>query len=127
MTVRKPGQKSIKVRGIRIGGKAPLCIIAGPCVIESRKACLDLARRLKRMAAQVELPFIFKASYDKANRTSISSYRGPGLTRGLEILAEIRETLDVPVLTDVHSEAEIPHVARVVDVLQIPAFLCRQR
>ncbi|MBL7114708.1 MAG: 3-deoxy-8-phosphooctulonate synthase [Kiritimatiellae bacterium] len=126
MTTRKTGQKSIKVQNIRIGGKAPLCMIAGPCVIESRKACLDLARRLKRIARQADLPFIFKASYDKANRTSIGSYRGPGLTRGLEILAEIRETLDVPVLTDVHSVTEVTHVARVVDVLQIPAFLCRQ-
>lgn len=118
--------RSVKVGDIRIGGRGPLALIAGPCVIESRGACLDIARRLVRLASRRGIPFIFKASYDKANRTSAEGFRGPGLSRGLDILAEIRETLGVPVLTDVHSEAEVPIVARAVDVLQIPAFLCRQ-
>jgi 2-dehydro-3-deoxyphosphooctonate aldolase (KDO 8-P synthase) len=123
---REGRPKAVRVGDVRIGGRAPLCLIAGPCVIESREGCLDLARRLRRLAARLDLPFIFKASYDKANRTSIASYRGPGLGRGLEILAEVRETVGVPVLTDVHSEAEVGPVARVADIIQVPAFLCRQ-
>jgi len=103
-----------------------LVLIAGPCVIESRRGCLALARRLAELASAESIPLVFKASYDKANRSSIESYRGPGLERGLAILQEVRETLAVPVLTDVHSPEECAAAAEVVDALQIPAFLCRQ-
>ena len=116
----------VTVGRVKVGGKHPLALIAGPCVIETRKSCLDLARRLAAFAAAEKVPLIFKASYDKANRSSHKSWRGPGLSRGLDILAEVRETCRLPVLTDVHSEAEVGPVARVVDMLQIPAFLCRQ-
>ena len=122
--MKKP--KQIKVGSVRIGGSSPLALIAGPCVIESRKMCLDLAGRLVRMAKEEKIPLIFKASYDKANRTSHKSFRGPGLSKGLEILAEVRERHKVPILVDVHSETEVPLAANVADVLQLPAFLCRQ-
>jgi len=118
--------KQIKIGKVRIGGKAPLVLIAGPCVIESRKGCVDLARKLVRLAEQEDIPFIFKASYDKANRTSHRSFRGPGLSKGLEILQEIKERLGVPILVDVHHETEVPLAAKVADILQLPAFLCRQ-
>ena len=111
---------------VSIGGGAPLALIAGPCVIEGRRACLDLARRLTDWAGEQKIPFIFKASYDKANRSSGASFRGPGLEAGLAVLAEVRELCRVPVLTDVHREEDAAAVARVVDVLQVPAFLCRQ-
>jgi 2-dehydro-3-deoxyphosphooctonate aldolase (KDO 8-P synthase) len=101
-------------------------LIAGPCVIESREGCLDLAGRLVRLARRQRIPFIFKASYDKANRSSLRSFRGPGLERGLAILAEVRERFGVPVLTDVHDIAEVEPAAAVADALQLPAFLCRQ-
>jgi len=116
----------VTVGRVKVGGKYPLVLIAGPCVIETRRSCLDLAKRLAAFAAAEKVPLIFKASYDKANRSSHKSWRGPGLSRGLEILAEVRETCRLPVLTDVHSEAEVGPVANVVDILQIPAFLCRQ-
>ena len=119
-------RRSITIGNVRLGGKNPLVLIAGPCVIESRKGCLNLARRLVRLAEDEQIPLIFKASYDKANRSSHRSFRGPGLARGLEILAEVRERFGVPVLTDVHNEGDVALVAGVVDVLQIPAFLCRQ-
>ena len=118
--------KAVTVGRVKIGGDNPLALIAGPCVIETRKRCLDLARRLADFAAAEKAPLIFKASYDKANRSSHTSWRGPGLSRGLEILAEIRETCGLPILTDVHSDTEVGPVAKVVDILQIPAFLCRQ-
>jgi 2-dehydro-3-deoxyphosphooctonate aldolase (KDO 8-P synthase) len=118
--------KVVNVNGVKFGGRNPLALIAGPCVIESRELCMDMAKRLVGMAKRMDIPFVFKASYDKANRTSINSYRGPGIAKGLEILAEIKAKYNVPILTDVHSEQEIPIVARVVDILQIPAFLCRQ-
>jgi len=118
--------KQIKIGKVRIGGKAPLALIAGPCVIESRKGCVDLARKLVLLAKQENIPFIFKASYDKANRTSHKSFRGPGLSKGLEILQEIKESLGVPILVDVHHETEVPLAAKVADILQLPAFLCRQ-
>lgn len=118
--------KSINVGGVRIGQKHPLVLIAGPCVIESRKGCMGLAGRLANLAEKEGIPLIFKASYDKANRTSISSYRGPGIERGLEILAKIKEKYELPILTDVHTSEEAAIAADVVDVLQIPAFLCRQ-
>lgn len=117
---------NIRIGDMHLGRKKPLALIAGPCVIESRAGCLDIARRLKRLAAKESIPLLFKASYDKANRSSIGSYRGPGLSRGLEILAEVKEATGLPVLTDVHSDAEVPLAASVADVLQIPAFLCRQ-
>jgi 2-dehydro-3-deoxyphosphooctonate aldolase (KDO 8-P synthase) len=104
----------------------PLFLIAGPCVVESRQLQMDTAGELKSICAALEIPFIFKSSYDKANRSSGKSFRGPGMEKGLEILAEVRSTLGVPVLTDVHTEQEIEQVAKVVDVLQTPAFLCRQ-
>ena len=118
--------KRVAVGGVSIGGRGPLALIAGPCVIESRKGCLALAKRLAALAAEESIPFIFKASYDKANRTAIDSYRGPGITEGLEILQEVRERYGVPVTTDVHTAPEATQAAKVVDAIQIPAFLCRQ-
>ena len=109
-----------------IGRHHPLFVIAGPCVIESRNDAMAIARHLSRVATSLDLLMIFKASFDKANRTSESSYRGPGLANGLDILAEIRSETGLPILTDVHSSEQVPQVAEVVDVLQIPAFLCRQ-
>lgn len=101
-------------------------LIAGPCIIESREHCLNMAKNLKEITDKLNIPFIFKASFDKANRTSSSSFRGNGIDEGLAILKEVRETLNIPVLTDVHSVDQVEKVASVVDVLQIPAFLCRQ-
>ncbi len=118
--------KTVSIGGVRIGGRHPLALIAGPCVIESRRQCLNLAGRLARLAREENIPLIFKASYDKANRTSHESFRGPGLSRGLAILAEVKERYGIPILTDVHQETEVPLAARVVDGLQCPAFLCRQ-
>ena len=118
--------KAIRVGNVKIGGKAPLALMAGPCVIESRKGCLDLAGRLVRLAKEENIPLIFKASFDKANRTAITSFRGPGLVAGLEILAEIKERYAVPIMTDVHSVEEVAPAAQVADILQLPAFLCRQ-
>ncbi len=107
-------------------GDGPLFLIAGPCVIESVAATLEIARALKECAREVSLPLIFKASYDKANRTSLDSYRGPGLKHGLEILARVKDETGLPVLSDVHQAADAAPAAEVLDVLQIPAFLCRQ-
>ncbi len=115
----------IKVGNVTFGG-GKLAFIAGPCVIESRAGCLDLAGRLVRLARRMGVPLVFKASFDKANRTSIDSYRGPGLEEGLAILAEVKRRYGVPLLTDVHESGQVAAVAEVVDVLQIPAFLCRQ-
>ncbi len=103
-----------------------LSIIAGPCVIENKKETFDLAKKLKEICLEKEINFVFKASYDKANRSSADSYRGPGIDEGLEILSEIKEKLNVPVLTDVHKINDVEKVAKVVDIIQIPAFLCRQ-
>jgi len=116
----------MKLCGFEVGLHRPLFLIAGPCVVESEQLQIDVAGRLKEITAAVGVPFIFKSSYDKANRSSGASFRGPGMARGLEILAEVRRQLGVPVLTDVHTEAEVAEVAAVVDVLQTPAFLCRQ-
>src|SRR5208337_679149 len=107
-------------------GDASLVMIAGPCVIESAAATLAIARTLKEIARELALPLIFKASYDKANRTSLASYRGPGLEKGLETLARVKAEVGLPVLSDVHQVAEVGPAAQVLDVLQIPAFLCRQ-
>ncbi|HRH89388.1 MAG TPA: 3-deoxy-8-phosphooctulonate synthase [Rubrivivax sp.] len=116
----------MKLCGFDVGLKQPFFLIAGPCVVESEALQTEVAGRLKEMTTELGIPFIFKSSYDKANRSSGTSFRGPGMDKGLQILAQVKRELAVPVLTDVHSEAEIPAVAGVVDVLQTPAFLCRQ-
>jgi 2-dehydro-3-deoxyphosphooctonate aldolase (KDO 8-P synthase) len=116
----------MKLCGFEAGLDRPLFLIAGPCVVESRDLVFEIAGQLKEMCTALRVPFIFKASYDKANRTSIKSFRGPGMDKGLEILAAVRRELGVPVLTDVHEIEEIAAAAAVVDVLQTPAFLCRQ-
>ncbi|MBL8453429.1 MAG: 3-deoxy-8-phosphooctulonate synthase [Zoogloea sp.] len=116
----------MKLCGFDVGIDKPFFLIAGPCVIESREMAFETAKALKDICGELGIPFIYKSSYDKANRSSGKSYRGMGMEKGLEILGEVREQLGVPVLTDVHAEAEVPHVAAVVDVLQTPAFLCRQ-
>jgi 2-dehydro-3-deoxyphosphooctonate aldolase (KDO 8-P synthase) len=112
--------------GFQVGLDRPLFLIAGPCVVESRQLQMDTAGKLKEICARLKVPLIFKSSYDKANRSSGKSFRGLGMEQGLAVLAEVRKTLGVPVLTDVHTEAEVKPVASVVDVLQTPAFLCRQ-
>jgi 2-dehydro-3-deoxyphosphooctonate aldolase (KDO 8-P synthase) len=116
----------VNVRGVKFGGRQPLVLIAGPCVIESRDGCMEIAQKLVRLSRRQNIPFVFKASYDKANRTSLHSYRGPGISKGLEILAEIKERYQVPILTDVHSVEEIHIASRVADIIQLPAFLIRQ-
>ncbi|HET7401167.1 MAG TPA: 3-deoxy-8-phosphooctulonate synthase [Usitatibacter sp.] len=116
----------MRLCGFEAGLDKPLFLIAGPCVVESEQLQMDVAGQLKEMTAALGIPFIFKSSYDKANRSSGKSFRGPGMEKGLEILAKVKQVLGVPVLTDVHTEEEVPTVARVVDVLQTPAFLCRQ-
>lgn len=118
--------KIINIGNIKIGDKNPFVLIAGPCVIEGKMFTLKLAEDLQTIAKEVGIPFIFKASYDKANRTSLKSFRGPGLEKGLQILSEIKQELGVPVLSDVHQLSEIDAAARVLDIIQIPAFLCRQ-
>lgn len=116
----------IEVGPIRIGGRQPLVLISGPCVIESPDGAQAIAAALKELTARLGIGFIFKASYDKANRTAISAYRGPGLKDGLAVLARIKRELDVPLLSDVHAVDEVAAAAEVLDVIQIPAFLCRQ-
>jgi 2-dehydro-3-deoxyphosphooctonate aldolase (KDO 8-P synthase) len=116
----------MKLCGFDVGLDRPFFLIAGPCVVESEQLQMDVAGKLKEMTGELGIPFIFKSSYDKANRSSGKSFRGPGMEKGLEILAKVKKTLGVPVLTDVHTEAEVPTVAQFVDVLQTPAFLCRQ-
>ncbi len=116
----------MKLCGFEVGLDRPLFLIAGPCVIEGREFSLDTAGRIKEIADRVGVPFIYKSSFDKANRSSIGSYRGPGMEEGLRILEEVRSQLGVPVLTDIHEDTPLGEVAAVVDVLQTPAFLCRQ-
>jgi 2-dehydro-3-deoxyphosphooctonate aldolase (KDO 8-P synthase) len=116
----------MKLCGFEIGLDQPFFLIAGPCVVESEQLQMDTAGTLKEITASLGIPFIFKSSYDKANRSSGTSFRGPGMDKGLEILAKVKRELNLPILTDVHSEAHIAAVAKVVDVLQTPAFLCRQ-
>ncbi|EJL80158.1 3-deoxy-8-phosphooctulonate synthase [Polaromonas sp. CF318] len=116
----------MKLCGFDIGLDQPFFLIAGPCVVESEQLQMDTAGTLKEITASLGIPFIFKSSYDKANRSSGTSFRGPGMAKGLEILAKVKRELGLPILTDVHSEADIATVASVVDVLQTPAFLCRQ-
>jgi 2-dehydro-3-deoxyphosphooctonate aldolase (KDO 8-P synthase) len=122
----KASVRAVKAGGVRFGGGAPLALIAGPCVIESREMAMDLAARLSALAKKERIPLVFKASYDKANRTSVKAFRGPGLAKGLEILAEIKERFGMPILVDVHQTAEVKPAAEVADILQLPAFLCRQ-
>ncbi|BDT60435.1 2-dehydro-3-deoxyphosphooctonate aldolase 1 [Massilia varians] len=116
----------MKLAGFDVGLDHPIFLIAGTCVIESRQMALDTAGTLKEITSALGIPFIYKSSFDKANRSSGKSFRGPGMDKGLEILADVRKEIGVPVLTDVHDEEMIPQVASVVDVLQTPAFLCRQ-
>ncbi|MBI2471138.1 MAG: 3-deoxy-8-phosphooctulonate synthase [Planctomycetes bacterium] len=118
--------KIINIRNFSIGQRLPLAFIAGPCVIETHENCLKLAERLKTIFQSKKMPFIFKASYDKANRTSVNSYRGPGIKEGIKILADIKKRLDLQILSDVHREEDIPIVSETLDIIQIPAFLCRQ-
>ncbi|MDD4956476.1 MAG: 3-deoxy-8-phosphooctulonate synthase [Candidatus Omnitrophica bacterium] len=118
--------RTVKVGKIKIGGGNPIVLIAGPCVIESGSSVMRHAEKIKRIADKNGIPFIFKASYDKANRSSVSSYRGPGIEKGLRMLEKVKKETGVPVLSDVHSADEAVAAAEVLDVLQIPAFLCRQ-
>ena len=118
--------KLVNIKNISVGKGYPLVFIAGPCVIESYESCLKLAEKMKIVFESQKISFIFKASYDKANRTSVSSYRGPGVKEGMKILSDIKKRLDIPVLSDVHCKEDIPTVAGILDVIQIPAFLCRQ-
>ena len=111
---------------IRIGGSLPLFLIGGPCVLESEEHAISLAKQIKSVCHNLGIAYIFKASYDKANRSSLSSYRGPGFPDGLQILENIKNTLDIPVLSDIHETVQIEAAAQVLDVIQIPAFLCRQ-
>ena len=117
---------NFKIGNIEVGTDAPLFIMAGPCVIESRVGCLDIAKRLLDIRRKTDVPVIFKASFDKANRSSLQSFRGPGLEKGLDILTAVRQETNLPIMTDVHETTQVEPVARFVDCLQIPAFLCRQ-
>jgi 2-dehydro-3-deoxyphosphooctonate aldolase (KDO 8-P synthase) len=116
----------VKVKDMLIGGKNPLALIAGPCVIEDFDRTLQIGKTIKALTDKFQIPYIFKASFDKANRSSIASFRGPGLTEGLAMLAEIKKQLGVPVVSDIHSIEQVAPAAEVLDMLQIPAFLCRQ-
>ena len=118
--------KQIQLDRVIIGGGAPFVLIAGPCVIEEEQKTMEIAVFLKKLTDRLQIPLIFKASYDKANRSSVYSYRGPGLNEGLRILKKIRKKLSVPILTDVHRFEEIKPASEVADILQVPAFLCRQ-
>jgi len=118
--------KVLKVGAVEIGNNLPFTLIAGPCVIEDEKSALIAAEKLKKITSDLKIGFIYKSSYDKANRSSLDSFRGLGVRRGLSILQKVKQKFDVPVLSDVHNEIEIPAVSEVLDVIQIPAFLCRQ-
>ena len=118
--------RAVKIGALRIGGDAPLVLVGGPCAIENERHALMMAERLVGITAAARVPFIYKSSYDKANRSSVHAYRGPGLTEGLRILRRVKETVAVPVLSDVHDPSEVGPAAEVLDVLQVPAFLCRQ-
>lgn len=116
----------VEVRHLRLGAGGPLFVIAGPCVVEDERMCLSVAERVQQITSKLGLPYIFKSSYDKANRTSVGSFRGLGIEEGLRILERVRDTIGVPVLSDVHSLEDVNAASGVLDVLQIPAFLCRQ-
>lgn len=121
-----PAVREVRVGTVTVGGRGPLVLIAGPCVIESEAGCLETAGFLAHLTLSLGIPFIFKSSYDKANRSALGSYRGPGLAKGLEILGRVKRELGIPVLSDVHRFEEVAPAAQVLDILQIPAFLCRQ-
>ena len=116
----------VKVKDIKFGDHCPLVLIAGPCAIESESSCLDAAAKIKSIAEGLDIPFIFKSSFDKANRLSAGSYRGPGLKKGLAILNKVKAKLKLPILSDVHCVKDMPAAAQVLDIIQIPALLCRQ-
>jgi 2-dehydro-3-deoxyphosphooctonate aldolase (KDO 8-P synthase) len=118
--------KEITVGNLRLGGSNPFFLIAGPCVIENEKLAISAAEEIKKICDKLDVPFIFKSSYDKANRSAIKSFRGPGIQKGLAVLKKVKETINVPILCDVHSQKEIKEAAEIVDIIQIPAFLCRQ-
>ncbi|MEI6631707.1 MAG: 3-deoxy-8-phosphooctulonate synthase [bacterium] len=118
--------RQVSVKNIKIGDKHRLVLIAGPCVIESERLCLDTGKRIQEIASRLNIPYIFKSSFDKANRLSIDSYRGPGLKKGLDILSKVKQKLKVPILSDIHCQKEINEAAEILDIIQIPAFLCRQ-
>jgi 2-dehydro-3-deoxyphosphooctonate aldolase (KDO 8-P synthase) len=118
--------REVRVGSVAIGGGGPLALIAGPCVIEGREMALEIARLVARASAEFGIPAVFKASFDKANRQSLDSFRGPGMEAGLAILAEVKGETGLPVVTDIHAPEQAPRAAEVVDLLQIPAFLCRQ-
>ena len=116
----------VKVKNVTFGGGAPFVLIAGPCVIEDRRSTVKMAGALVKLTRRLGIPYVFKASYDKANRTSIDAFRGPGLEEGLDILSEVKERFGVPVVSDVHDVREVDLAEKVLDIIQIPAFLCRQ-
>lgn len=118
--------RAVPVRDVVVGGGAPLVLIAGPCVIESEQLALETAHAAKAVAAELGLPYIFKSSFDKANRTSSDSFRGPGLSEGLATLARVKQECDVPITTDMHAVEQVGAIAEVADLIQVPAFLCRQ-
>ena len=118
--------KQVDAGGVKIGDRNKMVLIAGPCVIESEGLCLDTAKRIKDITVKLDIPFIFKCSFDKANRMSIESFRGPGIKKGLEVLNKVKDKVKVPVLSDVHCVKDMQEAAKVLDIIQIPAFLCRQ-
>ncbi|MFH1854398.1 MAG: 3-deoxy-8-phosphooctulonate synthase [Candidatus Omnitrophota bacterium] len=118
--------KEIKIKNIKIGGKNPLVLIAGPCVIESEKHTMEHAKAIREICKKEDIGFIFKSSYDKANRLSMDSYRGPGIDEGLEILSKVKKDLGIPILSDVHCRIDLDKAKKILDIIQIPAFLCRQ-
>ena len=117
---------TVNIGPITVGGQHPIALIAGPCVIEGLERTLKIGRGIKEITDRLGIPYIFKASFDKANRSSYSSFRGPGLTEGLHIISQIKKELGVPVVSDIHCVNQIEEAAKVLDILQIPAFLCRQ-
>lgn len=119
-------QKTVKIENLEIGNNLPFALIAGPCQIESRDHALFMAEKLIKLTSKLNIPYIYKSSFDKANRTSINGVRGLGIDKGLEILSEVKRTFNCPIVTDVHNENQCNEVAKIVDILQIPAFLCRQ-
>jgi 2-dehydro-3-deoxyphosphooctonate aldolase (KDO 8-P synthase) len=125
-SLRIPSVREVMIGPVVIGGQRPLTLIAGPCVIESETACLEAAGFLRDLTGSLGIPLIFKSSYDKANRSSLNSYRGPGLEKGLKVLERVKKEFGIPVLSDVHRFEEVAAAAAVLDVLQVPAFLCRQ-
>ncbi len=126
MSQKSNSPREVTIKNTRIGGNNPIVLIAGPCVIESEDHTLKTAERLKQICSDAKIDLIYKSSYDKANRSSLNYFRGPGLTEGLRILEKVKKELDLPILSDIHKEEEVEPAAEVLDVLQIPAFLCRQ-